>query len=51
MTTKEGAIASRRRGKSSILSPKSITEAGLGRVDVSYCAGPITIAIYACGLD
>ena len=51
MTTKEGAATSRRRGKSSILSPKSVTEVGLGRVNVPYNVGPITMVIYACGLD
>ena len=41
MTTEEGATASR-RSKLSIMSPKSINEGGPGRVDVPYCAGPIT---------
>ena len=51
MITKQGAIASRRRGKSSILCPKSVIEARPRRVDVPYYAGPITMVIYACGLD
>ena len=51
MKTKEGDVASRRRGKSSILSSKSITDDGLGRLDVPYCAAPMTMVIYACGLD
>ena len=51
MTTKEGIVTSRRRGKLSILSPKYITNVGLGRLDVTYCVGPITIAIYACRED
>ena len=49
MTTEEGVATSRRRGRSSILSPKSVTDAGPGRLDVPYYAGPITMPIYACG--
>ena len=51
MTIEEGAVVSRTRGKSSILSPKSVTEARPRRVDVHCYVGPITVAIYACGLD
>lgn len=43
MTTKEGVAASRRRGKSLILSPKFVTEARPGRVDVPCYARPITV--------
>ena len=50
MIIEEGVVASR-RGRSSILSPKSITKAGPRRVDVPYYVGPITMAIYACVLD
>ena len=50
MTTEEG-VATSRKGRSSILSSKSITKVGLGRLDVHYYVGPITVAIYACGLD
>ena len=51
MTTEEGVAASRRRGKSLILSPKFFIEARPRRLDVPYCVGPITMEIYACGLD
>ena len=50
MTTKEGVVASTRKGKSSILSPKSINEARPRRLDVPYCVGPITMKMYACRL-
>lgn len=51
MTTEEGAASSRRRGKSSILSHRSTTDARPRRLDVPSYAKPITMEIYACGLD
>ena len=51
MTIEEEDASSKRICRSSILSPKSVTEAGPRRLDVPFCVGPITIAIYACGLD